>query len=249
MHRAGLSAESWSFVGVTMTWKKESDIVWCNFPLRQIGIGGGGGVGGVGTRMACMEMGGWEEMWGSAGLMSVHLDISALCFPGNRWKRCIKSPRGNPGHSGIAQAWPSSRGAGGHLFHGSNHSPSRHPCGEFFECASVGWNVSPRNMHGGKYRFLGFYCRNLKYSSNARVGWNPTPWYSAPIISLFFPSSSWQSDWSTTAGVRCEGLLQNRAQRWWMFLQKHLFAHFMIFLCLIKQISFFQWLESRDAAK
>lgn len=42
--------------------------------------------------------------------MPVHLDISALHFPGNRWKQCIKAPRGNPGHPGIAEARPGSGG-------------------------------------------------------------------------------------------------------------------------------------------
>lgn len=53
-------------------------------------------------------------------IMSLHLDIFALHFPGNRWKQCIKAPRGNPGHRGTAQAWPGSGGAGGHLFHALN---------------------------------------------------------------------------------------------------------------------------------
>lgn len=59
------------------------------------------------------------------GVMPIHLDISALHFPGNRWKQCIKAPRGNPGHPGIAEAWPGSEGAGGHLFHALNRLP--HP--------------------------------------------------------------------------------------------------------------------------
>lgn len=51
----------------------------------------------------------------------MHLDMSALHFPGNRWKQCIKAPRGNPGHPGIAEAWPGSGRAGGHLFCALNH--------------------------------------------------------------------------------------------------------------------------------
>lgn len=53
-------------------------------------------------------------------IMSMHLAVFALHFPGNRWKQCIEAPRGNPGHRGTAQAWPGSGGAGGHLFHALN---------------------------------------------------------------------------------------------------------------------------------
>lgn len=59
------------------------------------------------------------------GVMPMHLDISALHFPGNRWKQCIKAPRGNPGHPGIAEPRPGSGGAGGHLFPALNRLP--HP--------------------------------------------------------------------------------------------------------------------------
>lgn len=52
--------------------------------------------------------------------MPMHLDISAFRFPGNRWKQCIKAPRGNPGHPGRAKAWPGSGGAGGHLLRALN---------------------------------------------------------------------------------------------------------------------------------
>lgn len=58
---------------------------------------------------------------------SIHLVISALHFPGNRWKWCIKTLRGNPGQPGMAEAWPGSGGARGHLFCALNrlqHSPS-----------------------------------------------------------------------------------------------------------------------------
>jgi len=72
--------------------------------------------------------------------MPLHLDISALHFPDNRWKRCIKAPRGNPGHPGIAEARPGSGGAGGHLFHALNrspHPPSRGELGSVCVCVCV----------------------------------------------------------------------------------------------------------------
>lgn len=78
--------------------------------------------------MAHSEREGWQREWDSErerGVMPMHLDISALHFPGNRWKQCIKAPRGNPGHPGIDKAWPGSGGAGGHLFHALNRLP--HP--------------------------------------------------------------------------------------------------------------------------
>ena len=51
----------------------------------------------------------WEnEGGGGWKVMPIHLDNSALHFPGNRWKQCIKAPRGNPRHPGIAEAWPGS---------------------------------------------------------------------------------------------------------------------------------------------
>lgn len=49
--------------------------------------------------------GGWGVGMGLDREMSVHLDISALHFLGNRWKQHIRAP----------QAQLGSRGAGGHL--------------------------------------------------------------------------------------------------------------------------------------
>lgn len=62
--------------------------------------------------------------------MPMHLDISALHFPGNRWKQCIKAPRGNPGHPGIAEAWPGSGEQVGICSTPLIACRTRHPCGE-----------------------------------------------------------------------------------------------------------------------
>lgn len=77
----------------------------------------------------------------------MHLDISALHFPGNRWKQCIKAPRGNPGHPGIAEAWPGSGGAGGHLFRALNHL--LHPPSLWWA-----WLFEFMCMCGGMYLYL-----------------------------------------------------------------------------------------------
>lgn len=60
----------------------------------------------------------------------MHLDISALHFPGNRWKQCIKAPRGNPGHPGIAEAWLGSGEQVGICSVPLIACRTRHPCGE-----------------------------------------------------------------------------------------------------------------------
>lgn len=111
-----ISAQTPALRSLLFLWWLWKEKVTCSVIYPNVQFSSGSRLVGCKWQVSSAKRGPGRQ-WARVGCIFWHCCPS---YSGNRWKRCIKAPRGNTQHPGIAQ---DQEGAGGHLFAGLNRSP------------------------------------------------------------------------------------------------------------------------------